>query len=245
MDSTVSDNGLLLYRKTSTTAAEKQLTWFDRAGRLLGQVGTKANYGNVELSPNGDRVAVDILTDNNRDVWMIDLARGVPSRITFDPASDWTPVWSPDGNSIAFASTRNGTHIYQKSASGVGSDTLMFKSAATEIPVSWSHDGRYIVFSRQKPAGVVRSRHLAAGADRRTEGVSVHRFAVRQSAGEDFAGRPLDRVHDERLGDVPDRRSVVSGSRTAASGRSRHREASSPNGVVMEASSTIWPSTET
>ena len=151
---TVSDNGLLLYRKTSTTAAEKQLTWFDRAGRLLGQVGTRANYGNVELSPNGDRVAVDIQTDNNRDVWMIDLARGVPSRITFDPASDWTPVWSPDGNSIAFASTRNGTHIYQKSASGVGSDTLMFKSAATEIPVSWSHDGRYIVFSRQKPAGV-------------------------------------------------------------------------------------------
>jgi Tol biopolymer transport system component len=155
----VSDNGLLLYGKTSTAAAEKQLTWFDRAGRLLGQVGTKANYGNLELSPNGDRVAVDIVTDNNRDVWMIDLARGVPSRLTFDPASDWTPVWSPDGSRIAFASGRNnGTHIYAKASSGVGSDTLMFNSAATEIPVSWSHDGRYIVFSRFKPTG-------AAGVD--------------------------------------------------------------------------------
>jgi eukaryotic-like serine/threonine-protein kinase len=149
----VSGNGLLLYRKTSTAAAEKQLTWFDRAGRPLGQIGTKANYGNVEFSPNGDRVAVDIVTDNNRDVWMIDMARGVPSRLTFDPGPDWTPVWSPDGSRIAFASGRNGTHIYEKASSGVGSDTLMFKSAGTEIPVSWSHDGRYIVFSRQKAAG--------------------------------------------------------------------------------------------
>jgi eukaryotic-like serine/threonine-protein kinase len=157
----VSDNGLLLYRKASTTAGEKQLTWFDRAGRLLAQVGTKANYGNVELSPNGDRVAVDIQTDNNRDVWMIDLARGVPSRITFDPAPDWTPVWSPDGSRIAFASGRNGpSRIYEKASSGVGSDTLMFKSTAGEIPVSWSHDGRYIVFSRIKPAG-----SAAAGVD--------------------------------------------------------------------------------
>jgi len=155
----VSDNGLLLYRKSSTAAAEKQLTWFDRAGRLLGQVGTRANYGNVELSPSGDRVAVDIQTDNNRDVWMIDLARGVPSRLTFDPAADWTPVWSPDGNKIAFASARNGgTHIYEKPSSGVGSDTQLFKSAATEIPVSWSPDGRSVVFSRFKPAG-------AAGVD--------------------------------------------------------------------------------
>jgi Tol biopolymer transport system component/tRNA A-37 threonylcarbamoyl transferase component Bud32 len=155
----VSDNGLLVYRKASTAARDKQLTWFDRAGRPLGQLGSKANYGNVELSPTGDRVAVDTLADNNRDVWVIDLARGVPSRITFDPRSDWTPVWSPDGSRIAFAAqTNTGPHMYQKSAAGVGTETLMFKSDATEIPVSWSHDGHYIVFSRFKPAG-------AAGVD--------------------------------------------------------------------------------
>jgi eukaryotic-like serine/threonine-protein kinase len=149
-----SDTGLLLYRKTSTAAAEQQLTWFDRAGKPLGEVGAKADYGNVELSPNGDRVAIDILADNNRDVWTIDLVRGVPSRMTFDPAADWTPVWSPDGARIAFASDRvGGRHIYERASSGVGADKLMFKSEATEIPVSWSPDGRHIVFSRFKPAG--------------------------------------------------------------------------------------------
>jgi Tol biopolymer transport system component len=113
------------------------------------------------LSPTGDRVAVDMIADGNRDVWVIDVARGVPSRITFDPSSDWTPVWSPDGSRLAFGSGRNGSsHTYQKSAAGVGTETLMFKSDASEIPVSWSHDGRYIVFSRLKPRGTG-----AAGVD--------------------------------------------------------------------------------
>jgi len=146
-----SNTGLLLYRKVSATAAEKQLTWFDRAGRIVGQVGGKGNYAAVELSPAGDRVAVDMITEGNRDVWVVDVARGVPLRVSYDPASDWTPVWSPDGSRIAYASSRKGTHIYVKSASGVGNDEQMFKSESTEIPVSWSHDGRYLVFSRFKP----------------------------------------------------------------------------------------------
>jgi len=150
----VSDTGLLVYRKSSATAADKQLTWYDRTGRSLGQTGPKANYLNLALSPTGDRVAVDIVGDNNRDVWVIDVARGVPSRITFEPGSEWTPVWSPDGGRIAFASQRiNGTHMYQKSAAGVGTETQIFKSDSSEIPTAWSPDGRYMVFSRFKPPG--------------------------------------------------------------------------------------------
>jgi eukaryotic-like serine/threonine-protein kinase len=156
-DFSVSDTGLLLFRKTSTNTLNKQLTWFDRTGKPLGQLGAPANYANVELSPDGDRVAVDLITDNNRDIWMIDIARAVPSRMTFDPAPDWTPVWSHDGTRIAFASGRKGTHIYQKPSTGVGNDELVFNSDSSEIPVSWSPDGRYMVFSRLKtgagPAG--------------------------------------------------------------------------------------------
>ncbi len=152
---TASDNGVLVYRRSAPNAAEKQLTWFDRAGRQLEQVGPKQNYINLELSPTGDRVAIDMVSDGNRDVWVIDLARGVPSRISFDPSSDWNPVWSPDGSRLVYASQRNkGPHIFQKSSAGVGTDTQMFKSDLSEIPVSWSRDGRYIVFSRFKPPGM-------------------------------------------------------------------------------------------
>jgi eukaryotic-like serine/threonine-protein kinase len=147
----VSNTGLLLYRKSSGNAADKQLTWFDRTGRQLEPLGPKGNYGNVELSPTGDRVAVDMITEGNGDVWVIDVARGVPSRITFAQSREWTPVWSPDGSRLAFGSGRDrGSHTYQKSAAGVGTETPMFKSDASEIPVAWSPDGRYIVFSRLK-----------------------------------------------------------------------------------------------
>jgi Tol biopolymer transport system component len=85
---------------------------------------------------------------------MIDIARGVRSRITFDAAPDWTPVWSPDGKRILFASGRsNGTHMFGKSSTGVGSEDLVLKNSSSEVPVSWSHDARYIVFSRFKPSG--------------------------------------------------------------------------------------------
>jgi len=146
---TVSETGLLLYRTAATAPPSKQLLWFDRTGRQLGQIGGTANYGGVELSPKGDRVAVDINTNNNRDIWVIDIARAVPSRITFESGIDWSPSWSSDGNRLVFGSNRTGdNNIYQKASSGVGSDELVFQSTENEIPVHVSHDGKYVVFSR-------------------------------------------------------------------------------------------------
>src|SRR5206468_4361861 len=89
---------------------------------------------------------------NNRYICVIALGPGVPSRITFDPAGDWTALWAPDGSRIVFASAGRGpnTHIYQKSSNGVGADELVLDSDRSEIPVNWSHDGGYIVFSRPR-----------------------------------------------------------------------------------------------
>jgi serine/threonine protein kinase len=149
----VSDNGLLIYRKASAGPVARQLTWFDRTGKQLGQLGDSSDYADVEISPSGDRIAYDTTVNGNRDVWMMDIARAIPSRITFEPSSDWNPQWSPDGSRIAFASAKpDAAHIYEKPSTGVGNDQLVFQSE-TEIPVDWSRDGRYIVFSRLKSGG--------------------------------------------------------------------------------------------
>jgi Tol biopolymer transport system component/tRNA A-37 threonylcarbamoyl transferase component Bud32 len=144
-----SNTGLMFYRKASASADAKQLVWYDRTGRELGKVGSPANYGSVELSPNGDRAAVDMIKDNNRDIWVVDVARGVPSRISYDPNADWSPSWSGDGSRIIWASNRTGNDdIYSRAASGVGAEELVYPSDKVEIPVAWSRDGKYIAFSR-------------------------------------------------------------------------------------------------
>ncbi|HEV8370538.1 MAG TPA: hypothetical protein VGQ39_21485, partial [Pyrinomonadaceae bacterium] len=86
------------------------------------------------------------------DIWLFDLARGVPTRFTTDPASDSSPLWSPDGTQIVFASTRQGvSDLYIKTASGVGNEELLLKSAETKVPDDWSPDGKFIVYESRNP----------------------------------------------------------------------------------------------
>jgi Tol biopolymer transport system component len=151
-----SDTGLLFFHKAAPRAG-RQLLWFSRDGKSLGHVGVEANYGNVDISPKGDRAAVDILTNGNRDIWVVDLERAVSQPITFDPGPDWTASWSPDGSRLAFGSTRASTDgttkIYEKSSTGTGTETVLPSGDVSSIPVNWSSDGKYIVFSRLRQFG--------------------------------------------------------------------------------------------
>ncbi len=152
-----SDTGLLMYHKAAP-ATGKQLLWFSRNGMQVGQVGAVADYGSVDISPRGDRAVVDMIANNNRDIWVVDLERSVAQPITFDPGSDWTASWSPDGSRLAFASSRivNAgltTKIYEKSSTGTGTETVLPSGDVSSIPVHWTSDDKYIVFSRLRTAG--------------------------------------------------------------------------------------------
>jgi hypothetical protein len=114
----------------------------DRAGKPLGTVGPPGRYRNPVLSPDGTRLAVEVVDPGGRseDVWLVELARGVMLRFTFDPGNDLYPVWSPDGSRVMFSSDRQGGvfNLYQKLANGAGDDELMavpIKSTATALEV--------------------------------------------------------------------------------------------------------------
>jgi len=126
-----------------------ELIWFDRAGREISRVGRPAWYDNLQISPDGKHIATDQTdpADRNTDVWMIDPARDSATRLTFDPALDMTPVWSPNGTDIVFTSNRSlDFHLYEKNADGSGTDKEMSSGAGNQFnALDWSRDGKFIL----------------------------------------------------------------------------------------------------
>jgi Tol biopolymer transport system component len=147
-DFSASTNGTLVYL-TGRSGFQRQIAWFDRAGKELGKIGGPAPNSNLALSPDGKRVVIQRLEVRGAvsDLWMLDLTRGTESRFTFNPLSDIGPVWSPDGGRIAFSSVRSGIfELYWKISSGAGQEERLLESRALNIPLDWSRDGRFLVY---------------------------------------------------------------------------------------------------
>jgi Tol biopolymer transport system component len=138
----VAATGLVAYR---TGAGNRQLTWVDPSGTARGTVGDPdATLLTPRVSPDGRRVVVSRTVQGNQDLWLLDGAR--TSRLTFDPAVDQFPVWSPDSTRIVFRSTRTVPgDLYQKLASGADVEERLVASDQLKAPMSWSADGRFLL----------------------------------------------------------------------------------------------------
>ncbi len=147
----VSTDGKIAYR--SGTTAPNQLRWFDHGGKPAGNpISADGVMTAPELSPDERTIAVDRTVQNNRDVWLIDAGRNAFTRLTFDPAQDNFPVWSPDGKRIAFVSNRKVSYdLYTKPSNGAGGEELLLSTPYGKVPLDWSSDGRYLLYSEADP----------------------------------------------------------------------------------------------
>src|SRR5262245_5739618 len=132
------------------TVNNSRLTWLDRAGHPVGTVPLPpAQYQFVSISPDQRTVALDRFTSpNESDLWLVDLARGVSTRFTYGPRTNALAIWSPDGTTIAFESTRNGPYdIFVKAASGATPETpLVVGRSQFKHPTSWTPDSRTLIY---------------------------------------------------------------------------------------------------
>jgi Tol biopolymer transport system component len=151
---------------------QSRLTWFDRQGKPLGNVGDPGFYGNVAISPDGERVAFDLADPRNpgevANIWLYDFARELTTRFAyFEKGRSNYPVWSRDGSRIAFASNREGQFdLYEKSSNLAGEEELLFKSAGqNKFPSSWSPDGRFLSYFTSNPSGRLWVLSTSAGMD--------------------------------------------------------------------------------
>ena len=164
---------VLVYRSGGNTLM--RLAWVDRAGRVLGHVHGPARYpDNPALSPDGTRLAIAVLDvqAGSSDIWVIDLARGVPERFTFHPSWELAPVWAPGGRRLLFASNRDGPwDIYERELDGAPQtemvpDRPILRSLTNTYPQDWSPDGAWLAYTSSDPMTREDIWLLAASGDR-------------------------------------------------------------------------------
>lgn len=145
----VSASGVLAYWSGGQSIT--QLTWVRRDGTVAGTVGQPGGYLNIALSPDGRQVAVDRF-DTTPSIWILDVARGTATRATFGGKFESSPVWSPDGHAIAFASARDSPpNLYLKRLGTSGDDERLFRDRLQSFPESWSPDGRFLALAKVDP----------------------------------------------------------------------------------------------
>jgi hypothetical protein len=117
---------------------DSQLLWFDRSGKRLEALGDPARYLDVELSPDGKQVAVNV-TDRARgtsDIWL----------------NEFAGRWSPNGDRLVFGSNRGAqTGLHLKPSSGAGSEQVLLAAKNPLFPNSWSPDGRFLLYDAEDP----------------------------------------------------------------------------------------------
>jgi Tol biopolymer transport system component len=141
----VSRTGTLVYVPASGTQRPRSLVWVDRKGQQTPVKAPPRLYDEPRLSPDGTRVALAI-RDQEHDVWIWDLARETLRRLTFDPGVDDSPVWTPDGRRIVFASARAGpSNLFMQAADGTGVAERLTTGADSQRPAFVAPDGTGVV----------------------------------------------------------------------------------------------------
>jgi hypothetical protein len=151
----------------------RQLTVYDRSGKVVSKVGEPGFYNQPNMSPDGDARSADAQRSAHRKRGHLDDGsgerQGNGDHQRYDPQN--APIWSPDGKQVAYVSTHESlSSIYRKSADGTGEAEQVFSytPGAGMVLTDWSSDNRFMTFytgvivlvpigNNQKPSSAKRS----------------------------------------------------------------------------------------
>ncbi len=143
----VSESGTLAY--ISGELSGDRLVWVDREGAVQPLIDDRAEYGWIDISPNGRRAAVQISSAHDRDIWVYDLETTRRTRLTHE-AVHRSPVWSWDSRRVAFQSNYP-ERIEQRISDASRPVEVLLESDARVFPRSWSPDGENLLYQKRSP----------------------------------------------------------------------------------------------
>src|SRR5262249_36447917 len=126
------------------------LAWADRKGVTQPLAGQSTRlWGTGRLPPDGTHVAnaIERTANGVRDIWMFDVERGTPTRLTFTGTND-NPIWMPDSKRVIYSTDQDGKFgLSIVAADGSGQPTLVLSTPARVLPTAISPDGRTLLYT--------------------------------------------------------------------------------------------------
>jgi eukaryotic-like serine/threonine-protein kinase len=145
----VSDNGTLIYEPDSGVKNGRTFAIVDLKGNSQPVPIPPGNFDEFSVSPDGRFLAGRVFSITD-DIWVYNIATGIPLRLTFAPLDKIFPQWTPDGKRIAYG-TRTGKILWRPS-DGTGQEEELTHGENPRYPVSFSPDGKLMAFVEIHPS---------------------------------------------------------------------------------------------
>ena len=153
--------GTLMYVRGGANVARVSAVWVTRDGaaKLIEPpvVVTPANNRGLALSPDGRRLAVDMVGPKSTDLWVKELPAGPFSRLTFEGLENTRPSWTPDGQSVLYILNRgsgvNTTQVWRKKADGSAPAESVYATSRSIVEAIMSRDGQWLIYRVNTDSG--------------------------------------------------------------------------------------------
>jgi Tol biopolymer transport system component len=147
-----SNSGSFVYVPGPASGGQQDVMLFDRKGGAEPLKLPAGSYAYPRVSPDGKRLTLETIDGKETNISIYELS-GASSvrRLTFG-GNNRFPIWSADGQRVAFQSDRDGDPavFWQPADGGTAERLTKPETGASHVPESWSPSGDTFLFSVAK-----------------------------------------------------------------------------------------------